>query len=30
MIERPAPLHRGVWTRNHDRGCDRRDGWVGL
>ena len=30
MIERPAPLHRGVRSRNHDRGCDRRDGWVGL
>jgi len=21
---------RGLWTRNHDRACDRRDGWVGL
>lgn len=28
MIRRPAP--RGVRRSNHDRGCDRRDGWVGL
>src|SRR4030081_3502836 len=30
MIGYPAPLQRGVRSRNHDRGCDRRDGWVGL
>jgi transposase len=30
MIEHPAPLRRGVRSNNHDRGCDRRDGWVGL
>jgi transposase len=25
----PAPLCGGVRTGNHDRGCDRRDAWVG-
>jgi transposase len=30
MIGYPAPLRRGVRSSNHDRGCDRRDGWVGL
>ena len=30
MIGHPAPLGRGVRSSNHDRGCDRRDGWVGL
>src|SRR5437867_9716632 len=30
MIGHPAPLRRGVRSSNHDRGCDRRDGWVGL
>jgi hypothetical protein len=29
MIGHPAPLRRGVRSSNHDRGCDRRDGWVG-
>jgi len=24
-----APLRRGVRSSNHDRGCDRRDAWVG-
>jgi len=26
---RPAPLCGGVRSSNHDRRCDRRDGWVG-
>ena len=26
----PLPLRWGVRSINHDRGCDRRDGWVGL
>src|SRR3984957_1682347 len=30
LIGDPAPLHRGVRSSNHDRGCDRRDAWVGL
>src|SRR5271155_3041204 len=30
LIGRPAPLHGGVRSSNHDRGCDRRDAWVGL
>ena len=30
MIGHPAPLYRGVRRSNHDCGCDRRDGWVGL
>jgi len=30
MIGYPAPLSRGVRSSNHDRSCDRRDGWVGL
>src|SRR5580700_2205207 len=31
MIGYPAPLLAGgVRRSNHDRGCDRRDGWVGL
>jgi hypothetical protein len=24
-----APLYGGVRTSNHDRGCDRREAWVG-
>src|ERR1700730_14144192 len=27
---RPAPLHWGVRSSNHDRRCDRRDAWVEL
>src|SRR5580704_7987597 len=30
LIGDPAPIHRGVRSSNHDRGCDRRDAWVGL
>ena len=31
MTRRPAPPYRGgVRSSNHDRSCDRRDGWVGL
>src|ERR1019366_8348541 len=29
LIGYPAPLHGGVRSSNHDRGCDRRDAWVG-
>jgi len=30
MLKERSVLRRGVRSSNHDRGCDRRDGWVGL
>lgn len=30
LIGHPAPLRRGIRSSNHDCGCDRRDGRVGL